>query len=47
MDYALVRVDEADAGESGAIALAGALGLDAALVARAAEVMRLPENREP
>jgi hypothetical protein len=46
MDYALVRVDEADAGESGAIALAGALGLDAALVARAAEVMRSPENRE-
>jgi len=47
MDYALVRVDEAGAGESGAIALAGALGLDAALVARAAEVLRSPENREP
>jgi hypothetical protein len=46
MDYALVRVDEADAGESGAIALAGALGLDATLVVRAAEVMRSPENRE-
>jgi len=47
MDYALVRVDEADPEESGAIALAGALGLDAALVARAAEVMRSPENRKP
>jgi hypothetical protein len=47
MDYALVRVDETDPGESGAIALAGALGLDAALVARAAEVLRSPEKREP
>jgi len=39
MDYRLVQVAEGDAPESDALALADALGLDAALVARAREIL--------